>query len=122
MIVNGVAYAEAELDLASPSGSVIGQSPGCTERIVKYIANRPAKNISSLESHTMVPTLTMFGRVSECTLLDSKLGAVGGRGHLRIMSCRGPERRGVGSCRAVYGRVDRASGPREPAAADTIAS
>jgi hypothetical protein len=24
----------------------------------------------------MVPTLTMFGRVSECTLLDSKRGAV----------------------------------------------
>ena len=56
-------------------GSVIGQSPGCTARIVKYMANRPAKNISSLESQTMVPTLTMFGRVSECTLLDSKRGA-----------------------------------------------
>ncbi len=50
--------------------------PGCTDRIVKYIANRPAKNISSLDSHTIVPTLTMFGRVSECTLLDSKPGAV----------------------------------------------
>jgi hypothetical protein len=35
---------------------------------VKYIANRPAKNINSLESHTMVPTLTMYGRFSECTL------------------------------------------------------
>jgi hypothetical protein len=34
---------------------------------VKYIANNPAKNINSLESHTMVPTLTMFGRFSECT-------------------------------------------------------
>jgi hypothetical protein len=43
---------------------------------VKYIANRPAKNMSSLESQTMVPTLTMFGRVRECTLLDSKLGTV----------------------------------------------
>ena len=42
---------------------------------MKYIANNPAKNISSLESQTIVPTLTMFGRVSECTLLDSKLGA-----------------------------------------------
>src|SRR6516164_11188871 len=38
-----------------------------TDRTVKYIANRPAKNISSLESQTMVPTLTMFGRFSECT-------------------------------------------------------
>jgi len=34
---------------------------------VKYIANSPAKNINSLESHTMVPTLTMLGRFSECT-------------------------------------------------------
>ncbi|MEP6599142.1 MAG: hypothetical protein ABJB98_06795 [Actinomycetota bacterium] len=40
------------------------------------MANRPAKNISSLDSQTIVPTLTMFGRVRECTLLDSKPGAV----------------------------------------------
>ena len=61
--------------MALPSGRRIGQSCGWAERTVKYIANRPAKNISSLESQTMVPTLTMFGRVSECTLLDSKAGA-----------------------------------------------
>src|SRR6476646_5388486 len=60
--------------MCSPSGSVIGQSPGCTDRIVKYIANRPAKNISSLDSHTMVPTDTMFGRVREWTRLESKPG------------------------------------------------
>ena len=29
---------------------------------MKYDANRAAKNISSLDSHTMVPTLTMLGR------------------------------------------------------------
>jgi hypothetical protein len=62
--------------MSAPSGSVIGQSPECTDRTVKYIANKPAKNMSSLESQTMVPTLTMFGRVSEWTLLDSKLGAL----------------------------------------------
>jgi hypothetical protein len=39
---------------------------------VKYIANRPAKNISSLESQMIVPTLTMFGRVRECTREVSK--------------------------------------------------
>jgi hypothetical protein len=44
-------------------------------RTVKYMANRPAKNISSLESQTMVPTLTMLGRVSEWTLFVSKVGA-----------------------------------------------
>jgi hypothetical protein len=32
--------------------------------------------MSSLDSQTMVPTLTMLGRVSECTLLESKSGAV----------------------------------------------
>src|SRR5262249_7310216 len=44
-----------------------GQLPPACERAVKYIANSPAKNMSSLESHTMVPTLTIFGRFSECT-------------------------------------------------------
>ena len=44
-----------------------GQLPPDCARAVKYIAKSPAKNISSLESHTMVPTLTMFGLFSECT-------------------------------------------------------
>ena len=35
----------------------------CTERIVKYIANSAAKNISSELSQTIVPTLTRFGRL-----------------------------------------------------------
>jgi hypothetical protein len=34
-------------------------------RIEKYMANSAAKNISSLESHTIVPTLTMLGLVNE---------------------------------------------------------
>ena len=37
-------------------------SSGLTARIVKYDANSAAKNISSLESQTIVPTLTMLGR------------------------------------------------------------
>ncbi|GAA4751474.1 hypothetical protein GCM10023328_38080 [Modestobacter marinus] len=37
------------------------------------MANRPAKNISSLASQTIVPTLTMFGRVRECTREVSKV-------------------------------------------------
>ena len=32
-------------------------------RVVKYIANSAAKNISSLESQTIVPTATALGRV-----------------------------------------------------------
>jgi hypothetical protein len=38
------------------------QRTGLTARIVKYDANRAAKNISSLDSQMMVPTLTMLGR------------------------------------------------------------
>src|ERR671921_848172 len=37
---------------------------GTTDRMVKYIANSPAKNISSLESQTIVPTEAMFGRLT----------------------------------------------------------
>src|ERR671921_904505 len=51
-----------------------GQPPApARARAVKYMANRPAKNISSLESQMIVPTLTMFGRVSECTREVSKV-------------------------------------------------
>ena len=35
--------------------------PLSTDLMVKYIANRAAKNISSEESQTMVPTLTRLG-------------------------------------------------------------
>ena len=48
----------------SSLGSV-AQSYGLTDRIVKYIANSAAKNISSLDNQTMVPTLTRLGRVRE---------------------------------------------------------
>ncbi|GGS87380.1 hypothetical protein GCM10010176_033840 [Nonomuraea spiralis] len=36
--------------------------PSLTDRMVKYIANSAAKNMSSEDSHTIVPTLTRFGR------------------------------------------------------------
>jgi histidinol-phosphate/aromatic aminotransferase/cobyric acid decarboxylase-like protein len=32
--------------------------------MVKYIAKSAAKNISSEDNHTMVPTLTKFGRLA----------------------------------------------------------
>ncbi|GAA1912476.1 hypothetical protein GCM10009737_12490 [Nocardioides lentus] len=38
------------------------QRSGLTARIVKYDANNAAKNISSLASQMMVPTLTIDGR------------------------------------------------------------
>src|SRR3712207_2326378 len=50
----------AENGMFSFSGSAAHRS-GRTARIVKYIAKSPAKNISSLDSHTIVPTWTMFG-------------------------------------------------------------
>ena len=36
----------------------------CTARVVKYIAKSAAKNINSDESQTMVPTATIFGRLT----------------------------------------------------------
>src|SRR6202000_2208442 len=39
-------------------------SPFSTERIVKYIANRAAKNISAEDSQMIVPTLTRLGRLA----------------------------------------------------------
>ncbi|GAA3812707.1 hypothetical protein GCM10022380_33120 [Amycolatopsis tucumanensis] len=53
---------------SSVAGLIGGQTPvSFCALTVKNIANSPAKNMSSLESHTIVPTLTMFGRFSECT-------------------------------------------------------
>src|SRR5690348_1810177 len=59
MIVNGAAV------LRSSTTPGAGQCGSLMPRIVKYIANSAAKNISSLESQTMVPTLTMLGLVRE---------------------------------------------------------
>jgi hypothetical protein len=42
-----------------------GHGPTFWARTVKYTANSPAKNISSLDSQMMVPMLTMFGRFNE---------------------------------------------------------
>ncbi|GAA4500106.1 hypothetical protein GCM10023191_047990 [Actinoallomurus oryzae] len=39
-------------------------SPTVTDRMVKYIANSAAKNMSSDDSHTIVPTLTRLGRLA----------------------------------------------------------
>src|SRR6476619_8541782 len=41
-----------------------GHSPSVCARTVKYTPKSPAKNINSLASHTITPTLTMFGRFS----------------------------------------------------------
>src|SRR4051794_41934614 len=59
MIVNGAAV------LRSRTTSLAGQIGSLIDRIVKYIANSDAKKISSLDSQTIVPTLTVFGLVNE---------------------------------------------------------
>ncbi|CPU64288.1 Uncharacterised protein [Mycobacteroides abscessus] len=48
----------------SLSASRAHSSAGITARTVKYMAKRPAKNMSSLASHTIVPTETGFGRLT----------------------------------------------------------
>src|SRR5690348_12417333 len=56
MIVLAVAYGTLRIAVFSCHIS------SSTERMVKYMAKRPAKNISSLASQTIVPTETMLGR------------------------------------------------------------
>src|SRR5690606_18583627 len=68
--VNGSAYQTLRLGLCSTHSS------GAAARMEKNIANRPAKNNSSLESHTIVPTATMVGRFSERTGLTIPGAAV----------------------------------------------
>jgi hypothetical protein len=46
----------------SKSSTSLAHNSGFNERSVKYIANKAAKNINSLASHTMVPIDTIFGR------------------------------------------------------------
>ncbi|GAA2225987.1 hypothetical protein GCM10010430_01150 [Kitasatospora cystarginea] len=53
-------FTEEKGTLRACAFSVQNSAP-LTERRVKYIANRAAKNISSELSQTMVPTLTRFG-------------------------------------------------------------
>lgn len=47
-----------------------------TDRMVKYIANSAAKNMSSEDSHTIVPTLTRLGRREECAAVVVTADAV----------------------------------------------
>src|SRR3954470_7525854 len=82
MIVNGAAV------LRSRTTPGAGQVGSLIERTVKYIANSAAKNISSLESPTIVPTLTTFGRIREpCDGTLSKAVAVA---TAHILSGAGP--------------------------------
>ena len=92
-------------------------------RAVKYMANRPAKNISSLESQMIVPTLTMFGRVRECTREVSKVLLATGAVVTRVIMASA----GAGHDRGCDGRGGKvissiptpARLPREPGRAAT---
>src|SRR5690348_15618368 len=70
IVVNTRAYGISSFSVCT------AHSWGAAARIEKYIAKSAAKNISSLESHTIVPTLTMLGRVSEWIWLLAIAGAV----------------------------------------------
>ena len=55
--------------------------PLSTDLMVKYIANRAAKNISSEESQMMVPTLTRFGLLAGVRGASSRSRLLSPRGH-----------------------------------------
>src|SRR5689334_9280374 len=76
------------------------QRSGRTDRMVKYIAKRPAKNINSLDSHTMVPTCTMLGRFTPtcaCGVSAREAVATGA-----IIALRGQVRSGGRSGRVAW--------------------
>ncbi|GIZ95698.1 hypothetical protein TTY48_03100 [Tsukamurella sp. TY48] len=66
--------AAIRLTLVSAGGQPFSPAPA---RATKYMAKSPAKNMSSLDSQTMVPTLTMLGRLSECTRWVMAVAEVG---------------------------------------------
>ena len=62
---------------------------GLTARIVKYDANSAAKNISSLESQMIVPTLTMLGRSWCPCRRDAGIALLSPRGHYVVAGSGG---------------------------------
>jgi hypothetical protein len=58
-----------------------------------------------------VPTLTMFGRVSECTLLDSNPGAVAVEVTSALLPALGALARSGWGCCAVFPTVFPQAGP-----------
>src|SRR3954453_13349762 len=77
----------------------LAHSSGAAARIEKYIANSAAKNISSLESHTIVPTLTMLGLVSEWIWLLEMAGAAVTRSLLPLVGSLTRPGRRKAACR-----------------------
>jgi hypothetical protein len=59
---------------------------------VKYIAKSAAKNINSLESHTIVPTATTFGLVILCIEAGSEAGSEAGVETVLVMQEIIPEK------------------------------
>ena len=93
MIVKGAAV------LRSRTTSDGGQFGSLIERLVKYIAKSAAKNMSSLESQTMVPTLTTLGLIKEPC--DGTLSSACAEATAHILSvadeCGGATPRGMAS-------------------------
>jgi hypothetical protein len=70
-----VVFIVANLMLSMPVFSAQNFGPW-TARVVKYIANNAAKNISSLESQTIVPTATKFGLLTFTGLPEAWVAVV----------------------------------------------
>ncbi|GAA2024071.1 hypothetical protein GCM10009756_12850 [Pseudokineococcus marinus] len=101
---------------------------------MKYMAKSPAKNISSLDSHTIVPTEVMFGRLTVAwptavgtavsLLTGVSMDDAGARhaGGARVSSRRCPAARLRRAVRPPWGRApapQRVAGPPARTAART---
>src|SRR4051812_24518606 len=92
----------AENGTFSASACSFQKSAPVTDRMVKYIAKRAAKNISSELSQMMVPTLVRFGRLTDgCACPVSTVVAVA---TTDIMSVAYPALTSGGAVRSVAAR------------------
>src|SRR3712207_3994671 len=93
-------------------------------RLEKYIANRAEKNISSDDNHTMVPTLTRFGRVNDpCAGIFSSAEAVATAHIVPDPPCASTRRsrRAARPVRGLpWGRADASRARRAPVTAGAL--
>ena len=94
MIVNGAAV------FRSRTTSFGGQFGSFTARTVKYIANSAAKNISSEDSQTIMPTLTRLGRFSDPCDGSCSISGSGGHGGILPVAGSGCRVTPVGASRS----------------------
>ncbi|GAA3426600.1 hypothetical protein GCM10018953_37830 [Streptosporangium nondiastaticum] len=89
--------------------------PMLTDRMVKYIANSAAKNMSSEDSQTIVPTLTRSGLRDECAVVVVEIAdAVATPSIIAAPLLGSPHGPPIGASNATVNRTNRVFRPSVP--------